>query len=493
MTTRRWLVAIVLVAAGLRFYAIGFGLPYAHARPDETTTLGLARQVRAGDFNPHSFHWGSLSIYMFAAVHAAVSSARRLGGFDPALDSATLVISARAAAALAGTLTVLVLFTLTSRMAGPTAGLLSACFLSVSILHVRESHFAMTDVLMTFFLTASLALLLEAIARDDERRPAIAWYAAAGLAGGLAASTKYSAAAVAAAMAAAQLVLAWRHGVRGDITRVLLPTAAFAAALLAGFFAGSPYALLDFRTFIADVRFESGHLTAGHGVDLGRGWVHHVTRSLPLGLGLPLFLAALAGIVPMFGRHPRQSFVLFAFAGAFYGAIGSGRTVFFRYVLPLVPLLCVAAAVLVRELSLWIAARRRMAPAACAAALAIVVAGPALVNSAWFDLLLARTDSRVVAARWLTPHLRDGETVYDNGGEYAQLDLATARVHHWRYDAASGAFLNANGRTPDWLVLHESPIDAHAAAPRSLVDGPRARYDLAFEAVASAAGASAAV
>jgi hypothetical protein len=30
-------------------------------------------------------------------------------------------------------------------------------------------------------------------------------------------------------------------------------------------------------------------------------------------------------------------------------------------------------------------------------------------------------------------------------------------------------------------VLHESPLDAHAAAPRHLVEGPTAHYDLAFE------------
>ena len=50
------------------------------------------------------------------------------------------------------------------------------------------------------------------------------------------------------------------------------------------------------------------------------------------------------------GTTRRQAIVLGAFAAAFYGLIGSGQTVFFRYVLPLVPIL--------------VPARRRLPPSA---------------------------------------------------------------------------------------------------------------------------------
>ena len=42
MTSGRWLAAIVVLGAALRFVPIWFGLPYAQARPDETVALGLA-------------------------------------------------------------------------------------------------------------------------------------------------------------------------------------------------------------------------------------------------------------------------------------------------------------------------------------------------------------------------------------------------------------------------------------------------------------------
>ena len=37
--------------------------------------------------------------------------------------------------------------------------------------------------------------------------------------------------------------------------------------------------------------------------------------------------------------------------------------------------------------------------------LVALVAGPSLVNGVWFDVLLARTDTRVLAARWLAERL----------------------------------------------------------------------------------------
>nr|MBA2260238.1 hypothetical protein [Acidobacteriota bacterium] len=62
MSTRRWLVVIVGLGAILRLFPIWFGLPYMGARPDEEVATGIARRMlAAGDFNPHFFHWPSLT------------------------------------------------------------------------------------------------------------------------------------------------------------------------------------------------------------------------------------------------------------------------------------------------------------------------------------------------------------------------------------------------------------------------------------------------
>ena len=49
------LALIVTVAAALRFYGIGFGLPYTQARPDETTVIDVALRFLSGIPSPRFY------------------------------------------------------------------------------------------------------------------------------------------------------------------------------------------------------------------------------------------------------------------------------------------------------------------------------------------------------------------------------------------------------------------------------------------------------
>ena len=427
-TTKHWLMAIVLLGAVLRFVPIWFGLPFHEARPDEETAIGHALQILDGDLNPHFFHWPSLTFYLFAAVFAVASFIKDLIAFDPVLTPNQHFIIGRAIVALAGTLTIVVLFSLTRRIAGEMTALVASFFLAAATLHVRESHFAMTDVLMTLLVTVSIALLLRAYdtgAQTPEPRVGgLQGFAAAGLACGLAASTKYSGAAVAGAMAAVQCGLALRSSNGPWRWRVWMPSVAFGLASAIGFLVATPYALLDYRAFADGVTYDFTHLSGGHGVDLGVGWIYHLRRSLPVGIGVPIFLAAIVGAVSMARGYGRAALVVGAFCAAFYAAIASGYTVFFRYVLPLVPFLCLSAAVAARDAAEWLARRTRFSSGVTIAVIAVAIGSPALVSSTWFDVLLARTDTRVVAGRWLAATVKPEESLYDAGGTYAQSSLA---------------------------------------------------------------------
>lgn len=459
----RWLIIILCVGAILRFVPVWFGLPY-RSRPDEEVAVSVALRILDGDLNPRFFHWPSLTFYVFAAAFGLWRMIADALSLEPAVDPSPYFIAGRIVVATAGTATLFVLFRLARRTAGDAAGLVAAALLAVAILHVRDSHFAMTDVLMTLLVTTSLALLLRAIDEPDARS-ALAWFGAAGLAGGLATSTKYNAGAVLAAMGAAQLVLfsgAWRTTV--EIHR-WLPSVAYGLLFGAGFLLASPYSLLDARTFWTDVVFDITHLSGGHGIDLGRGWGRHLTHSLPFGLGPTTFFVALWGVVPLARRHSRAAVVLGSFVALLYLSIGSGNTVFFRYILPVMPPLCVAAAVGILHAANWLGRRTPLSPVAALSLLLAATVGPGLVNSIWLDALLARTDTRILAGRWLEQRLQPGQSVYDSGGAYASLDLSRAPHHLWYFDRNSETFGHPEGRNPDWLVLHESPVSLYAGTP----------------------------
>jgi 4-amino-4-deoxy-L-arabinose transferase-like glycosyltransferase len=492
----RWLWLIVVVAAVLRIVPIWFGLPYLQARPDERVSIEYAMEMLRGDLNPHFFHWPSLTFYVFAALFWIASGIRDVFADGP-LRIVEQVVIARAAVALAGTLTVVVLFRLACRTADAATALLAAGFLTVALLHVRDSHFAMTDVLMTLFVTVSLALTLRAM-DAALHAPAIGvvpmgGFAAAGFAGGLATSTKYSAAAILAAMAAAHLLLLLRFRTPPWNLRSWRPTAAFLAALVAGFLAATPYAVLDFETFADHVGFDFAHLSEGHGIYLGRGWTRHLTHSLPYGAGILTFAASIAGIVPMARHYPRHAFVIGMFACGFYASIGSGYTVFFRYVLPLIPIVCLLAAVAVRQTGGWLAVRFAVPEGLAIALTGALVAAPSLVNAVWFDLLLAKTDTRILAAEWLRPRIRPGDTLHDSGGDYATLDLRGRGHDVVRFNSSTRSFDDLQGGTPDWLVLQQSPLRTYASFPVSIRRLADEHYDLAWEMRATRGAAAAAV
>lgn len=468
LVRRHALTGIVILGAALRLFPIWFGLPYAQARPDESVAIGHALGMLTGDLNPHFFNWPSLTLYVFAVLFKVASVLR------VPLDLSAQTLIARGLVALAGAATIVVLARLARDVAGRATALIAALFLAVAVLHVRDSHFATVDVLMTLLGTSSLAVLIGALQRDS-----IGGFALAGLLGGLATSTKYSVAPLVVAMAAAQLVRLYERKRPFWSVRAWAPPLVFGAAFVGGFVAGTPYALIDSGTFITAFRNNSEQLSHGHNIILGRGWTYHVLTTLPYGLGLPIFAASLAGWIPFLRHYRHAALVIGAFASSFYLAIGSGYTVFFRYLLPLVPIACLSAAILVTHTGAWLAARTRRSPALVTAVMAALAAGPSLVNSVWLDVLLARTDTRVLAAAWLKPRLTAEHTLFDAGGGFTRLDLGTTPFERRAYDPATQSFGAPGGATPDWIVVHESPLAAYTWYEREIRTLLAAKYRLA--------------
>jgi hypothetical protein len=240
------------------------------------------------------------------------------------------------------------------------------------------------------------------------------------------------------------------------------PTVIFVAAAALGFIAGTPYAILDAPAFVVDFRYDFTHLSAAHGIDVGPGWYAHLTRSLPYGCGVLLFVAAIPGMALAIRRSPRHAVVLVAFVAAFIAVLGSGRTVFFRYVMPLVPVVCIFAGVAASSFGQALARGGRLSAGVATLLCALVVGAPSLASSLWMDVLLARADTRILAGQWLAAQLRPEHSVYDAGGTYVRLDLHGASYHQWIFDPRTQSFGDPDGRTPHWLVIPESPLRLYA-------------------------------
>ena len=396
------LAAVVLLGGFLRLWGIDFGLPNIYCRPDETTLVHRALSIASGDLNPHFFNYPSLQFYLLAIVYgvyfavgymaglfSSVADFERLYFFDPS----SFFLLGRLLTALMGTACIAVVYGIGRQLQNSRTGLLAAFFIACSFLHVRDSHFLTVDIpgLLQALLSIFFALRF---ARFHSTGPLVA----AGIFLGLAASTKYNLGLLAPSIIWLLLVnspksIEYKH--------LLL----LGGAAIISFLGASPYIALDFSTFWRDLSFERAHFSAGHGVDLGVGWVYHACFSLPLALGWPLFVFALLGLVGWVWRGGNMARALLVGFLCYYGIAGSGKLVFMRYVLPVIPLLCLAAAALLEQFA------RRFLPRGIVWLAACSLVVPTAHASWQHSRILAQTDTRVLAAEWVETHVEAGAKI----------------------------------------------------------------------------------
>jgi 4-amino-4-deoxy-L-arabinose transferase-like glycosyltransferase len=235
------LAAVLGTAAILRFWSLGFGIPYAVGVDEPEIMERVVNMMKTGDFNPHFFDYPTLFFYMQLPVAIARFLFGAIGGSWHSLDQVNAThfyLWARALTATIGTATVFLLFQIGLRW-GARHALLGAGLLAVLPMHVRESHFVLTDVPATFF--ATLTLLLSLVAHEKATAKAFMW---AGAAAGLTAATKYNAGVV----LIMPLIAVW-------MTLEAQPSRLKCLLWLIGgcagaFLVGAPYTVLDLPGFL---------------------------------------------------------------------------------------------------------------------------------------------------------------------------------------------------------------------------------------------------
>jgi hypothetical protein len=255
----------------------------------------------------------------------------------------------------------------------------------------------------------------------------------------------------------------------------------FLTAAALAFLAGTPFALLDAPHFIEGLQFDSSHLMGGHGVELGRGWSYHLMFSRWYGLGPPLLIAGVVGMFLLAVRSWRKAVLLCTFPVLYYVLVGRGLTVFVRYVTPLVPFLCVTAAVAVAEVARRIAAGSARGVSAVAATAALLLAVPSLERSAAFDRLIVQTDTRILAKAWLDEHAKPSDWIAEEQPALLHSNFASpVGLRLAQFNPAARTFVNMQGETvrPDWVVLPRTPLASYMQQAGELFPLMRPDYTL---------------
>jgi hypothetical protein len=487
---------VLLVALGVRVWGIGFGLPSVIARPDETALAGPAVGFLSGDLRPPFLIWPTLMAYVVALLYLAYFAVTRAAGWYDTLaafaesrraDISPFLYVSRGLSAVMGVMTVWGVYAIGRLVFDRTIALVSAGFLSLSFLHVRDSHFGVTDVPMT-----ALVVLAVLAALRWRQSGGLLRAAGAGLATGLAASTKYNGLIACApfAVAVVQRLAEERRAPADAIRRAAGAVAAFTAALALGLFGTSPYILVDWPRVVADLNATNSMLLHGHGIVVGRGWRYFAEVVLPAAVGWPILVAGVSGTFLLLATRFRQTAVLWAFPLAYYLIAGRGYAVFARYIIPVLPFLCLAAGWLTVETVRMLARGRSPAmQRGLVAAAAFAMVAPTAYNTILLDRLLSTTDNREIVARALAEAVPPGSLFYQSGEPQGHVPLGVAghelSVRQVLFDADDGRFAPAD---PDWVLIQRSPLLVYSSVPPALERALKDRYVLArsFSTVADA-------
>jgi len=259
-----WVVVLGFI---LRISGISFGFPF-FLHPDETKivepALTMAFNIKTADFNPHFFYYPHFLMYFLVIIIQIIKVILIPFGIFNSLPKEFFYFTARMISVLFGTASVFLTYVIAKKVSPKgreeQIGLLSALFLAVAFLHVRNSHYYTGDVPATFFILVSFLFFLMWVrpARPLSGRRDLFKLILSGLFCGVGISTKYY---------PALLLLLYSpiivYVFRKNVKKVLSNCFIVGIAALMGFLMFTPYAVLDYQKFIGTMKESSLRSASG--------------------------------------------------------------------------------------------------------------------------------------------------------------------------------------------------------------------------------------
>jgi 4-amino-4-deoxy-L-arabinose transferase-like glycosyltransferase len=413
------LVAITALAAVFRFDGLAWGAPYYHFHIDEHFVLGPADSMRqsmqAAAAWPKFFMYSPLLMYLVNIGRTIYETLFHPLDLSVPRDEVIYTVIGRAISAALGTATIPVAYAIASRIAGRFAGLIAALLLACTVIHLRDSHFAATDVSMTFACALALWCALRLVETGGAR-----WLVASGLAFAGAVLFKYSGGFVLGVIGLAYFLapgrpewkapaVAWlRWAIRG-LTPIVVGVVTFLLV--------DPLVWMypdKFKTDIKDWVVDpltgvTKPIWTQQFADIASTPLYWFTNLMWWGLGPALEIAGIAGVVWLLARRDKRAFLAGVFPILYFlAAAPNNRAPFIRYILPMCPAMAVAAAVLCAD---WIARARlpMVAMAAKTVAAALLIATG--VYAVAYMNVFRQPDARLEASKWLVEHVPQGSNI----------------------------------------------------------------------------------
>ena len=458
------ITSILLLALGLRLWGIGTGMPYSYTVDEAAHFVRQALRMSDEGLNPHWFVNPPAYTYLLHGIFTLFSVGGRGMAEQFVRDPEPVWLLARGVSALTGVAAVGVLYIAGVKFFNRRTGLIAALILAVAFLPVFYGHFALNDSPLLLPTAAALVGIGGVISTGARR-----WYLLAGASFGLAAATKYSAGVVGIA-----LLLAFLPRARQDWVNMGLA----ALVALAAFLIINPYAVLDFAAFADGVAHQAEASAAATGKvgQVGGGGARFYVGALGWGVGVVPLLFALGGAALLAVKDRRRALALVVPVILFLIFMGTYSRWFGRWVMPVIPFVCLLAAWGADRLIERVPARGFLRPA-LGALLVVTLTAQGLLASIHLGQVFERRDTRAIARSWMRENLPQGSRIVVEPGVIPQRWLGRTISYSQPYDIHQ----QTRSKLKPWRVLsrrgtfNERPEDYQASLKPSLVDVYRAQ------------------
>ena len=434
------LVLILAAGVAIRFYGLEFGWP-SNFHPDESGKVaGVLAMDALGNLDPGRFHHPSLLLYCTLLLSKILNLFGPLQG-----QSEMILLAGRAVSAMAGSGSMLLLYLLARRLRDRGSALMAVALFALAPLAVTCSRYLKEDSLLVAGVL--LTVLLWVISVQERSR---SWLLLAALAAGVAFSAKYT------GLLLLSLFLVWPWIVSRKLRpdpRLLCWSAAALCLTAIAFLALTPFVLVNPAQAVGGFLFEArhaigGHFSARYPVLLRIGpwsqwWMYHIGRSVIPGMGLAPALLGLVGVGILVRRRKPEDLVLVGLFLLFLLPAEMARSKPHpqpdRYILPVIPFLCIAASETLRRLS-------QMGSKKLLVGVVAVAIGSSVLRSVHLasDLM---NDTRTRLPIWIPANLPEGSRIF----------LDYSRVYSGSVSGARG--LSKYGALTRWREMRAKGFD----------------------------------
>lgn len=400
-----WIFIILGLGTFLRFYKLDFDFPDSYHHDERWKVQSVMNMIDTGSLHPGYFFHPSLLLYL------TFLSFKILSIFDLGLDLENVVrLSGRVVSALAGSFTIILLYSLVDYIWEKRGAIIAAFLLAVNPVHIACSRYLKEDALLVCFMIASLLAAYSFIKKQSLKNGILL-----GALIGLSIGSKY-----AGLLAAPLILIPILKSERKVIAATIFSCAAF-------FLLSTPYAILDFQLFIRGIMYEQRHIVVGNSIPVS-AWsqlgLYQFLRGILPSFTLLGVALSLIGIGAWYKQKKEFYCIILVICCMWYfpGELVKSKIEPQpeRYILPAIPLICFFVSIGLRSLESLSSKKAITFP------LLMVLSGPA-----FFSTLEIPTDTRVIMKQYIERNIPNGSTfLLDHFFNTPQLDKSKWNVRY---------------------------------------------------------------